>query len=140
MDDFIASLDLNQYLPAALDWATNVLLAIAILIIGYWIAGRIGPLAALLAGRDVGLDIGATVREKTFLGVNVYAYGIYVEPYGAQAALKEKWGETETKKLKKSEEPIKHESRGGAVAGRPHERGDHAVAEAHVGGGRRRAR
>jgi len=44
MNDFLQSLDLSQYLPAALDWATNVLLAIAILIVGYWIAGRVGRL------------------------------------------------------------------------------------------------
>ena len=44
MNDLLQSLDLNQYLPAALDWATNVLLAIVILIVGYWIAGRVGRL------------------------------------------------------------------------------------------------
>lgn len=44
MPEFIESLDLNQYLPAALELATNVLLAILILIVGYWIAGRIARL------------------------------------------------------------------------------------------------
>lgn len=44
MPEFIESLDLNQYLPAALELATNVLLAILILIVGYWIAGRVGKL------------------------------------------------------------------------------------------------
>lgn len=44
MPEFVESLDLNQYLPAALELATNVLLAILILIVGYWIAGRIGKL------------------------------------------------------------------------------------------------
>ena len=38
MEEFLASLDINQYLPAALAWATNILLALAILIIGLWIA------------------------------------------------------------------------------------------------------
>lgn len=40
MDNFIEQLDINQYLPAALDWATNILLAIAILVVGFWIAGK----------------------------------------------------------------------------------------------------
>ena len=47
--------------------------------------------------------VGVAVREKTVFKVNVYAYGIYVEPYGAQAALEETWGETDAKKLKKSD-------------------------------------
>lgn len=40
MDNFIEQLDINQYLPAALDWTTNILLAIAILVVGFWIAGK----------------------------------------------------------------------------------------------------
>lgn len=40
MQEFIEKLDINQYLPAALDWATNILLAVAILIIGFWVAGK----------------------------------------------------------------------------------------------------
>ena len=38
MEELLESLDINQYLPAALEWATNVLLAILILLIGYWVA------------------------------------------------------------------------------------------------------
>ncbi|PCM44871.1 mechanosensitive ion channel family protein [Marinobacter sp. ANT_B65] len=40
MQDFIDKLDINQYLPAALDWATNILLALVILVIGFWVAGK----------------------------------------------------------------------------------------------------
>lgn len=40
MEEWIDKLDINQYLPAALDWATNILLALLILIIGIWIAGK----------------------------------------------------------------------------------------------------
>ena len=56
MTEFIESFDLNQYLPAALDLATNVLLAIVILIVGYWIAGRIGRLIVGAGGRYAQLD------------------------------------------------------------------------------------
>lgn len=40
MPDFIQglNLDLNQYLPATIAWATNILLAIVILFIGTWLA------------------------------------------------------------------------------------------------------
>ncbi|MDO6822874.1 mechanosensitive ion channel family protein [Marinobacter sp. 1_MG-2023] len=40
MTDYIDQLDINQYLPTALDWATNILLALVILIIGFWVAGK----------------------------------------------------------------------------------------------------
>lgn len=41
MTEFFSSLDLNQYLPGAIAFATNILLALLILIVGYWIAGRV---------------------------------------------------------------------------------------------------
>lgn len=41
MQEFLNNLDLNQYLPEAVAWATNILLAIVILLIGFWIAGRV---------------------------------------------------------------------------------------------------
>ena len=56
MNDLLESFDLSQYLPAALEWATNVLLAIVILIIGYWIAGRIGKLIVGAGDRYEQLD------------------------------------------------------------------------------------
>ncbi|OZG69947.1 mechanosensitive ion channel protein MscS [Hahella sp. CCB-MM4] len=40
MEKLIGKLDINQYLPTALDWATNILLALIILVIGVWIAGK----------------------------------------------------------------------------------------------------
>lgn len=56
MTELLESLDLNQYLPAALEMATNVLLAIVILIVGYWIAGRIGRLIVGAGDRYGQLD------------------------------------------------------------------------------------
>lgn len=41
MQEFLNKLDLNQYLPEAIAWATNILLAIVILLIGFWFAGRV---------------------------------------------------------------------------------------------------
>ena len=41
MQEFFEKLDINQYVPAAIEFGTNILLAILILIIGFWIAGRI---------------------------------------------------------------------------------------------------
>lgn len=41
LQELLSQLDINQYLPAALDWATNILLAIVILLIGVWIASRV---------------------------------------------------------------------------------------------------
>jgi small conductance mechanosensitive channel len=41
VETYLNSVDVNAYLPGAVAWATNILLAIIILIIGYWIAGRV---------------------------------------------------------------------------------------------------
>lgn len=34
MSELLEKLDVNQYLPIALEWATNVLLAVVILLLG----------------------------------------------------------------------------------------------------------
>lgn len=41
MPDFLNKVDVDQYLPGVIGWATNILLAAIILIVGYWIAGRV---------------------------------------------------------------------------------------------------
>jgi len=41
MQDFIQNLDISEYLPAAIQWATNILLAALILIFGLWLAGKV---------------------------------------------------------------------------------------------------
>ena len=56
MEEFIASLDVDQYLPGALAWATNILLALLILIIGMWVAGKAYKGMVALAGRYPQLD------------------------------------------------------------------------------------
>ncbi|ATD00565.1 mechanosensitive ion channel family protein [Pseudoalteromonas spongiae] len=56
MEEFIAQLDLNQYLPTALDWATNLLLAFAILIIGIWLAGKVNKAIIKISNRHAQLD------------------------------------------------------------------------------------
>lgn len=56
MEEFLASIDINQYLPAALAWATNILLALAILIIGLWIASKINNGIIAIASSHPQLD------------------------------------------------------------------------------------
>ncbi len=56
MNEFLESVDLSQYLPAAIEWSTNVLLAILILFVGYWIARRVGALIVGLGDRYAQLD------------------------------------------------------------------------------------
>lgn len=56
MQDFWNNIDLNQYLPAAISWATNILLAIVILIVGFWIAGRVGKFIRGMGARHERLD------------------------------------------------------------------------------------
>jgi small conductance mechanosensitive channel len=40
MNEYIQNFDINQYLPAAIAWATNILMAILILLLGIWISGK----------------------------------------------------------------------------------------------------
>ncbi|MEG3766181.1 mechanosensitive ion channel family protein [Alteromonas sp. 14N.309.X.WAT.G.H12] len=79
MEDFIASLDVNQYLPAALAWATNILLALLILIVGVFIAGKAYKAMVSIANRYPQLDdtlfkfFGSVVRYTilAFVGIAV---------------------------------------------------------------------
>ena len=41
MSESMQNIDVSQYIPTVIDWATNILLAILILIIGIWISNRI---------------------------------------------------------------------------------------------------
>lgn len=41
MQDLLDDVDVNQYLPEAIAWATNLLLAIVILIFGLWLAKKV---------------------------------------------------------------------------------------------------
>ena len=56
MQDLLSNLDINQYLPAAIGWATNILLAIVILIVGYWIANRAYKFVTGLGAKHADLD------------------------------------------------------------------------------------
>lgn len=54
--DFLDNIDINQYLPAAIAWGTNILLAIAILLIGFWIAGKVNKFIVKLSDNNAKLD------------------------------------------------------------------------------------
>ena len=79
MQELINKLDINQYLPAAVDWATNILLALAILVIGIWIAGRAYKAISGIANRYEQLDatlfrfLGSVVKYiiLAFVGIAV---------------------------------------------------------------------
>ena len=56
MNDLINDIDVNQYLPAALEWSTNILLAIVILLVGLWFAGKVRNLIVGLCHKYTHLD------------------------------------------------------------------------------------
>jgi len=56
MQDLISDLDVNQYLPAVVAWSTNILLAILILIFGFWLANRVYRLITGLGKKYEKLD------------------------------------------------------------------------------------
>lgn len=56
MDDIINTINLNEYLPKALDWATNILLAIVILLLGLWFAGKVRGIIVGLCHKYTHLD------------------------------------------------------------------------------------
>lgn len=79
MQEFIEKLDINQYLPAALDWASNLLLALVILLVGLWLASKAYQLVVGLANKHERLDdtlfrfFGSLARYTvlTFVGIAV---------------------------------------------------------------------
>jgi len=56
MAEFLEKLNIEQYMPAILAWGTNILLAIIILIIGFWIAGRVGKAVNAMGEKHEKLD------------------------------------------------------------------------------------
>lgn len=56
MDDTLKHIDISQYLPIAIDWATNILLAVVILLIGIWIANRVYNLVVGISKKYDKLD------------------------------------------------------------------------------------
>lgn len=56
MNEYFEKLDINQYLPAAIAWATNILLAIVILLIGIYIANNIYKFIVGLSKKNKHLD------------------------------------------------------------------------------------
>ena len=56
MQDMIDKIDINQYLPATISWATNILLALIILIIGFWLASKISKLIINIGKKYQHLD------------------------------------------------------------------------------------
>lgn len=79
MQELMNKLDINQYLPAALDWLMNILLALVILIIGIWIAGKAYKAVVRIATKHEQLDdtlfrfFGSLVRYTilAFVGIAV---------------------------------------------------------------------
>ena len=56
MEDFIDSVDMNTLADTGLELGINVLLAILILIVGYWIAGRVDKMVVSLSQSSAHLD------------------------------------------------------------------------------------
>ncbi len=56
METLINAVDIQQYIPAALSWATNLLLAIVILLVGLWIASKVNKLIIGISKKHQQLD------------------------------------------------------------------------------------
>ncbi|MBN1008868.1 mechanosensitive ion channel family protein [Amphritea pacifica] len=56
MSELLEKIDINQYFPAAVDWASNILLAIVILLLGLWFAGRVNKLIVAASKKNKHLD------------------------------------------------------------------------------------
>ena len=54
--DLLENFDINLYLPAAIAWATNILLAIIILLFGLWIASSVNKMIIGLSKKNKHLD------------------------------------------------------------------------------------
>jgi small conductance mechanosensitive channel len=56
MNDVIESIDVNELIPQAVSWATNILLAVVILLVGLWIAGKVNKLIVNIGKKNKHLD------------------------------------------------------------------------------------
>lgn len=56
MPELLENLDINQYMPAAIGWATNILLAIVILLLGIWLAGKVNKAIIGLSKNSAHMD------------------------------------------------------------------------------------
>ncbi|MCZ2721592.1 mechanosensitive ion channel family protein [Marinomonas sp. 15G1-11] len=56
MSELLENLDVNQYVPLALDWTTNILLAVALLLIGLWVASSVNKLVVGISKKHAQLD------------------------------------------------------------------------------------
>ena len=56
MSEILENLDVNQYFPVALDWATNILLALVILFIGLWLASSVNKMVIGISKKHAQLD------------------------------------------------------------------------------------
>lgn len=56
MPELFENLDINQHLPVVIAWATNVLLAIVILLLGFWLAGSVYKLIVASSKKNPHLD------------------------------------------------------------------------------------
>jgi small conductance mechanosensitive channel len=56
MMEFIENLDINQHLPVAIAWATNILLAVVILLLGLWLASSVSKLIVGISKKHKHLD------------------------------------------------------------------------------------
>lgn len=56
MNEMIDNIDINELMPQALSWATNILLAIVILLIGLWVAGKVNSVIVNIGKRNSHLD------------------------------------------------------------------------------------
>ncbi|GAB3484564.1 mechanosensitive ion channel family protein [Marinomonas epiphytica] len=56
MSELFEQLDANQYFPVAIAWATNLLLAIVILLVGFWVASSVNKLIIKLSKKHNQLD------------------------------------------------------------------------------------
>ncbi len=54
--DSLQGIDVNAYIPSAITWATNILLAIVILLVGLWFAGKVRNLIIKIGARYAHLD------------------------------------------------------------------------------------
>jgi len=56
MNAIIDSVDINELIPGAISWSTNILLAICILLIGLWLAGKANKLVVNIGKKNAHLD------------------------------------------------------------------------------------
>lgn len=88
MSEYMNNFDMNQYMPAVIAWGTNIVLAVLILLFGFWFAGKVSHAVVAIGEKNKHLDdtlfrfLGSMVRYT----ILAFVFIAVLNRFGVQTA------------------------------------------------------